>query len=188
VTTGSGARETGGAEAAKTAALMAERVKRLAEPPAAADTATQRLELLVLLLGKERIGIEARFVRAVGPFSDITALPRTPGFVMGVTNFRGEIVAVFDIRELFNGAARSHDSSTRIVFLGRGETAFGIVADDVLETVRLAASALTERPWRRDAADMPASGVAPDALNVLDGAALLDDPRFFIGETHSTRA
>jgi purine-binding chemotaxis protein CheW len=173
-------------DAAKSAALMAERVKKLAQPPAREDADTHHLELVVLLLGKERIGIEAHFVRAVSQFADITAIPRTPGFVMGMRNFRGGIVPVFDIRELFNGASHTHDQTSRIVFLGRDASEFGIVADEVLETVRLGASSLCERPWRSDGADMPASGVTNDALNVLDGAALLADPRFFIGETHAT--
>ncbi len=170
----------------RNADIMAARARKLAQPLGNETDGGRQLEIVVLLLGKERIAIEAHYVRAVSQFAEITPIPSTPEFVMGVTNFRGGIVPVFDIRELFNGASRSHDQASRIVFLGRQDTEFGIVADEVLETTRVPASDLHQRPWRCDEVEIAtAGGVTRDALNVIDGRALLDDPRFFIGETRN---
>lgn len=178
--------DSAGASTARNAGIMAARARKLAQPLKNEESGGKQLDVVVLLLGKERIAIEAHYVRAVSLFADVTPIPGTPEFVMGLTNFRGEIVPVFDIRELFNGASRNHDQSSRILFLGRQEPEFGIVADEVLETTRVPAADLRQRPWRREGTEAQnAGGVTRDALNVLDGRTLLDDARFFIGETRT---
>jgi len=173
----------------RSAEILAERARKLAQPLAMARDENKELEVLIFVLGTERVALETKYVRAASPLADVTLIPGTAAFVSGVTNFRGEILPVFDIRELFNGASRTHDESSRIVFLGREGTEFGIVADEILETTRVPIDGLCPRPWRRDdTAAKGADGITGDALNVLDGQALLDDDRFLVDQSRkSTR-
>ena len=162
--------------------VLEDRARALAEAPRGAASPERRLEIVTFTLDGERLGLETRYVRAVGRDPIVTPLPSSADFVVGVTNFRGEIAAVFDLRATLGGS-RGPAERARILFLGRDAVAFAILADTVDEVVQVAADGLGERPWRPDAEapDTP-SGLTADALNVLDGAALLDEPRFFIDQ------
>ncbi len=168
---------------ARAAQILAERARALAEPGRSASSPSRMLEIVTFAIDSERFGLETRFVRAVGREPDITPIPCSPDFVLGVTSFRGEIIAVFDIRPLFNGRPRGLAEPSRILFLGRDEIDFAIVADTVDEVIRAPADEVGRRPWRLDdATSEGASGLMADALNILDGAALLSEERFFIDQ------
>ena len=47
----------------------------------------------------ETYGFETRYVREVYPLENLTPLPCTPAFVLGIVNLRGEILSVIDIRK-----------------------------------------------------------------------------------------
>jgi len=65
-----------------------------------AEQSEETLSLVIFHLGKERYGLPTEAVRAVVRTGDITPLPRTPAHLLGLTNLRGEILSVLDIKPL----------------------------------------------------------------------------------------
>jgi purine-binding chemotaxis protein CheW len=171
---------------AQAAQILAERALALAEPRRGVRSPSRMLEIVTFAIDGERFGLETRYVRAVGREPSITPIPWSADFVLGVTSFRGGITAVFDIRPLFNGLPRGPTAPSCILFLGRDEIDFAIVADTVDEVIRTPADDVGHRPWRLDGATSEAaSGLRADALNILDGAALLNDERLFIDQARA---
>lgn len=156
-------------------ALLAERARQLARVPEKPIRAEEVLELVGFVLAGERYGIESRFVLEVARLTRFTPVPGTPAFVLGVTSLRGEILALFDLRDLLGVQPEGVTDLGRIVVLGEHRREFGLLADLASEIlyVPIESLAQTETAWGR----AYVRGVSPDGVIVLSGQALLDDPR-----------
>ena len=83
------------------------------------------------LSGQEYAFDVADAVEVLKP-KEITKVPRTPGFIKGIISVRGEMVAVFDLRErlgVLAGDASAHTRSARILIAGADEVKTGFVVD-----------------------------------------------------------
>ena len=158
--------------------ILDARARLLARVPDEPPRAGELLELVVFVLGGERYGIESRFVREVARLTRFTPVPGTPAFVLGVTNLRGEILALFDLRHLLGIVTEGITDLGRIVVLGEHRREFGLLADAASDILYVPGTSLaqTEASWGR----AYLRGVTPDGVVVLSGAALLNDPRLTI--------
>jgi purine-binding chemotaxis protein CheW len=161
-------------------AVMDERARALAHPAAVATADTAMLTVLAFSAGEERYGIEAHHVREVARLTDLTPLPGAPDFLAGVINLRGRILAVIDLRT-FLGAGGS--GAARIVVLGGDRAEFGVLAAADCEVHPLWPDEILEPPASlHGAARDFVRGVTAGGLVVLDGEALLRDPRLFVDQ------
>jgi purine-binding chemotaxis protein CheW len=116
--------------------------------------------------------------------SDVTPVPGVPSFVLGVTNLRGEIVAVLDLRALFDLPARGLTDLARLIVVGAGQPEFGLLVDETREIRSLPRAALLPPPGSLSGIGRESLlGVTDAALVVLDGAALLADTRLYVEHT-----
>jgi len=154
------------------------RARQLARVPDAPPRAGEMLELVGFVLAGERYGIESRFVREVARLTRFTPVPGTPAFVMGVTNLRGEILALFDLRHLLGVVTEGVTDLGRIVVLGERRREFGLLADAASEILFVPGASLVqpETAWGRTYV----RGVSPDGVIVLSGEALLNDPQLTV--------
>jgi len=94
-------------------------------------------QYLTFKLGDEVFGIDVAKVREVLDFTSITKVPRTPDFMSGVINLRGNVVPVVDLRLCFEMSRTQKTVNTCIVVvevLLEGEsTIIGALADSVEE-------------------------------------------------------
>src|SRR3954470_17027610 len=72
-------------------------------------------KFLTFALGKEEYGLEILKVREIIGYMDITAVPRTPSYVRGVINLRGQVISVIDLRAKFAMEAREKTEETCII-------------------------------------------------------------------------
>lgn len=163
--------------------ILDERARRLAQP---LETGRERAALssaVLFALGRERYAVEARFVREILRLTELAPVPGTPEFVVGVTNLRGEILAVFDIRIFFGLAMSGVSNRARVLVCGEDRPEFGVIADDVSDVADMSFDNLvTELPFEAENGRDCIIGVAKDAVIVLDGEALLRDRRLYIGQ------
>lgn len=159
-------------------AVLDERARQLARVPDQPSREGEDLELVGFVLAGERYGIESRFVREVARLTRFTPVPGTPPFVLGVTNLRGEILALFDLRQLLGVVAEGVTDLGKIVVLGEHRREFGLLADAASEIlcVPVAGLAQAETGWGRAFV----RGVSPGGVIVLSGEALLGDPQLTI--------
>ena len=102
---------------------------------------TDTRQYLTFKLGEEVFAIEVSKVREVLDFTTITKIPRTPDFMSGVINLRGNVVPVVDLRLCFEMSKTQKTVNTCIVvveMLIEGEsTIIGALADSVEEVIDL---------------------------------------------------
>jgi purine-binding chemotaxis protein CheW len=169
-------------------ALMEERTRALARVPDAATAPGDVISVLSFGLGSERYAIEAACVREVARLTDLTPVPGAGDFVMGVTNLRGEVICVVDLRRFFDIPRTGLSDLSRLIVLGRERAEFGILADQAHEIGPLRSRDILAPPQSVSGIGREyLLGVTRDALIVLDARVLLRDSRLFVdqGETAS---
>ena len=59
------------------------------------------VQLIVFRLGDEDYGIRIEQVKEVTITPDVARMPKTPLFIKGIANLRGDIIAILDLEERF---------------------------------------------------------------------------------------
>jgi purine-binding chemotaxis protein CheW len=102
---------------------------------------TETRQYLTFKLGEEVFATDVAKVREVLDFTSITKIPRTPDFMSGVINLRGNVVPVVDLRLCFEMSKTEKTVNTCVVvveMLLDGEaTIIGALADSVEEVIDL---------------------------------------------------
>jgi len=168
--------------------VLKERAKALAKPRGAQATASdESLEVVEFHLANERYGIESRYVRDVDPMKDLTPIPCTPPFVLGIVNIRGQILSVIDLKRLFDLPVKGLTEIDRIIVVRDGAMVFGIHADSVVGVRRV-----ERKELQRSIAAFSANreellmGVTGDRLIVLDASRLLASKELVVNEQVET--
>lgn len=94
-------------------------------------------QFIVFSLGDEQYGIDSLKITTIDRMKKITRVPKTPRYVRGVINLRGDIIPVMDLRAKFNLPIAEETDETRIIILKLEEISVGVVVDQVLQTIQL---------------------------------------------------
>jgi len=95
-------------------------------------------QLLVVRLEESDYAIEVERVREIVRMRDLTNLPRTPDWLLGVIALRGEVVEVVDLRARLRMPLATPSRSSRIIVLnGDGDRVTGVLVDAVSEVFRV---------------------------------------------------
>lgn len=103
-------------------------------------------EYLVFTLGNEEYGIEILKVQEIRGCERVTRLANTPAFITGVTNLRGVIVPIVDLRIKFNMAGTEINEKTVVIVLSLAQRVVGIVVDGVSDVLSLNAEEIKPAP------------------------------------------
>jgi purine-binding chemotaxis protein CheW len=101
---------------------------------------TETRQYLTFKLGDEVFATDVAKVREVLDFTTITKIPRTPDFMSGVINLRGNVVPVEDLRLCFEMSKTVKTVNTCVVvemLLDGESTVIGALADSVEEVIDL---------------------------------------------------
>ena len=94
-------------------------------------------QLVIFDLADEYYGVDIAAVDSIIETQTITAVPRSPEFVEGVTNLRGVVLPVIDLRKRFGLESSELTKQTRIVVVEIDGMAVGMVVDAVTEVIRI---------------------------------------------------
>jgi len=151
-------------------------------------TEEDQKQFLIFRLGDDEYGLPIESVDEVGAVPDrITRLPKTPKFLEGVINLRGEVLPVVDQRRRFDLPPLAGESRRRLIVVRSERHRAGLIVDSVSEVLRIAADAIGEAPALtedmsrlvRGVANLEQAGrlivmLAPDELLTRAERALLD--------------
>jgi purine-binding chemotaxis protein CheW len=99
-------------------------------------------QLVVFNLANEDYGVDIGAVDGIVEMQPITAVPHAPSFVEGVTNLRGEVLPVIDLRRRFSLPQGETTKETRIVNVEVDGIRVGMVVDAVTEVLSVAEEAV----------------------------------------------
>ena len=103
-------------------------------------------QLVTFTLDGVEFGLDIDRVQEITHRSDVTPVPGSPSFILGVINLRGLIIPVIDSRVRFHLAPQEPTTKTRIIVLRLGSGPTGLQVDSVAEVVRLEDNAVRETP------------------------------------------
>ncbi len=114
------------------------------------DQAIEMNQYLTFSLAQEDFALEISHVREVLDFTTITRIPRTPPFMLGVINLRGNVVPVIDLRLILGMKSGERTVDTCIVITEvemDGELIqIGALADSVQEVLEIDDSQIEPPP------------------------------------------
>ena len=94
-------------------------------------------QLVVFDLAGESYGINIAAVESIIKMQSITQLPQAPYYVKGVTNLRGTVLPVIDLRIRFGLEPQEFSRQTRIIIVTMDSLKVGVVVDGVSEVLRV---------------------------------------------------
>lgn len=103
-------------------------------------------QLVVFELANEHYGLDISAVEGIIKMQAITKMPQAPAFVEGVTNLRGTVVPVIDLRKRFSLPVLEHTKDTRIVVVYMEKTKIGMIVDGVSEVLRIPEESIEPTP------------------------------------------
>jgi len=99
-------------------------------------------QLVVFELANEHYGVDIAAVESIIKMQPITAVPQAPAFVEGITNLRGSVLPVMDLRKRFGLSSREQKTEStrdekRIVVVSMDGMKIGMIVDAVSEVLRV---------------------------------------------------
>lgn len=106
----------------------------------------EEIQLVVFSLGREEFAVEVTQVREIMRMEEITRMPKSPSFVEGIINLRGQIIAVIELAKRLNMQSSERSAETRIIVVEADEVKVGMIVDSVSEVLRVSAEAVEAAP------------------------------------------
>lgn len=130
---------------------------------------------LVFRLGDDEFGLPIDSVVEVAQVpAQITRVPRTPKFLEGVVNIRGEVLPVVDQRRRFDMPALKNVEGRRLVVINTSRHRAGVIVDSVSDVLRASAGQIAPPPELTESTSRLVSGVLN--LEKSERMVLLLDP------------
>ena len=163
--------------------ILRARAQALARPPERAAVAAASLELLEFRLANECYALETRYVREVYPLKNLTPLPCTPPFVLGIVNVRGRILPVLDLKKFFELPEQGLTDLHRIILVQGHDLELGLLADVIAGVRTIPVDSLQPSlPTLTGIRAEYLKGVTAERLVVLDLDRILTDPKIIVHE------
>jgi len=103
-------------------------------------------EFLIFTLGDEEYGIDILKVQEIRGYDQVTRIANTPAFIKGVTNLRGVIVPILDLRVKFAQENVIYNENTVVIVLNFVNRVVGIVVDGVSDVLSLTQDQIRPAP------------------------------------------
>lgn len=141
-------------------------------------------QLVVFKLVNEEFAFEVVTIESIIKLQAITKIPHAPDHVVGVTNLRGNIVPVIDLKTRLGLAKTEPGVDTRIVVALLQDQKIGMVVDAVSQVLEIDDTAIEDAPKISTSID---SSYIRGIVNVEDELViLLDLEKIFFGEGQKT--
>lgn len=176
--------------AAEAQTVLEARARVLAKPLGSDGAGAGRAEVgaagadesaaLFVRVGEARFAVPATAVLEVTRPVGLTPLPGAEAPVVAAFAWRGRMLAVFDVQPAAGGVPRVLTARSRVVVVGEGRAAVGLLVDAAEDVRLLAAGEIHAASGRAGSAAGLAGvagavvGVTADAVAVLDVAALVN--------------
>ncbi|MGE0784502.1 MAG: chemotaxis protein CheW [Sandaracinaceae bacterium] len=94
-------------------------------------------EFLAFALGGERFALPLASIREILKVSQLTEVPRSKPWVLGILSVRGRITTIIDLRRRLRMSATPWHKQNRILLVDAGDEVQGLLVDEVFQVYRL---------------------------------------------------
>lgn len=113
---------------------------------AASASSDEEKQIVTFTIEDEEYGIFIEKVQEINRYTNVTKVPKTPSFVEGIINLRGEVMPLIDLRRRFELPVREKDEFTRVIIVNLANIRVGFVVDFVDEVLRVPADSIDSVP------------------------------------------
>jgi purine-binding chemotaxis protein CheW len=126
--------------------ILKERAKAIAVKLKLTRHSTEGTAIVEFSLFPEKYAIEARYIREVLTIKQITSIPGTPDYVMGVINCRGKIISVINLKVLLGLKEKGLTEMNKALLLASDEMEFGLIVDSIIGSTEIMDEQLASPP------------------------------------------
>ncbi len=156
--------------------ILNARARRLARATTSPETPEGSFQVVEFILAYEKYALETAFISEVYPLKELTPLPCTPEFVLGIVNVRGKILSVVDIKKLFGLPAKGLTDLNKLLIVHAASMEIGILADQIVGIRSISPlEVMTSLPTLTGIRAEYLRGVTRDRVVILDVKRLLSD-------------
>lgn len=112
--------------------ILLDRAEKLKRVEKVEDTG-EKMDVIVFQLGSDLFALEAQYIHEIRQIGEITPVPCTPDFVLGITSVRGSIYSALDIRKSFGADERSVSPESMFILTMWNKIEVCLLVDSVLE-------------------------------------------------------
>jgi purine-binding chemotaxis protein CheW len=144
--------------------------------------AAGRRQFIRFLLGDTLLGIPLSSGLEIGHLPDITPLPNLPEWILGISNIRGEIVSMIDLKRFLGWTSHGPIRESRFIVVHHKDIKVGIVVDGIMGILSLdrVDAVIQDNPFEEGEALAFISGVVvleEKIVHILDVEKLLSSQR-----------
>lgn len=103
-------------------------------------------QIVSFRLATEEYGVEITKVQEIILYGEITRVPQTPAYIMGLINLRSTVIPIVDLRLRFDLEQIPPTDETRIVVVNVFGKTMGIIVDEVSEVLRVTRNQVAPPP------------------------------------------
>jgi purine-binding chemotaxis protein CheW len=152
------------------------------------DDNTDSVFVVKFLLSDEVYGIEASFIKEVLPLKDLTVVPCTPNFILGVINIRGQIFTVINPKKILMLPEKGISEFTKVMILSHENISFGIVADTILGNQYIPSSEIGSLPYRKNNIQKDyLMGVTARGVIILNAKTFMNSSELVVNQENKRR-
>lgn len=111
------------------------------------------LEFLCFRVADEIYGINIMDIKEIIKPREVTEVPRSPAFVLGVLSLRGIIIPIIDMRRRLGLSSEEPSGKERVVVIKSNNSFSGLLVDEVIQVVQVQLGALEAAPTVLDGID-----------------------------------
>jgi purine-binding chemotaxis protein CheW len=117
------------------------------QPAAESHQSIDEIEqMVVFTVDQEEYAAPISDIREVLDTAEITPVPDSPPFVLGMMNLRGKVVPVIDLEKRLNLQRQTDDKSRHILVVDLDKSLIGIRVDTVKEVLKVATKTIQAVP------------------------------------------
>jgi purine-binding chemotaxis protein CheW len=99
-------------------------------------------QLVIFQLGTEQFGIEIASVEGIVKMQEITKIPYAPSYMEGITNLRGAVLPVIDLKKRFGLPVEEITKESRIITISMENVKMGMIVSAVTEVLTIEESVI----------------------------------------------
>ncbi|MGA1846606.1 chemotaxis protein CheW [Deferribacter abyssi] len=104
------------------------------------------VQVVTFKVENEIYGFYIEMVQEINRYTNITKVPKTPKFIDGIINLRGEVIPLVDIRKRFDLEPKERDEFTRLIIVNIDDLKVGFIVDSVEEVLRISKDKIDNVP------------------------------------------
>ncbi|HWI55130.1 MAG TPA: chemotaxis protein CheW [Desulfobacteria bacterium] len=103
-------------------------------------------QFVVFGIGTEEYGVPITQIKEINRLTTATKVPKSPTFIEGIINLRGQIIPIVDLKKRFDLELTEYTGDARIIVIQVSSSTFGVLVDSVSEVLRISTSDIEPAP------------------------------------------